>query len=111
MKSSPYRRNRPSLMLFAAIPDLRKTLSLSLKGVDLLYHKSTFLKDLKEMADYTGHSTAEEAATIAQKAGVKKLILGHFSNRYSDYSVFTDEARGVFPETYLPKMLERIEIG
>lgn len=82
-----------------------------IKGVDLLYHESTFLKDLKEMADYTGHSTAEEAATIAQKAGVKKLILGHFSNRYSDYSVFTDEARGVFPETYLPKMLERIEIG
>jgi ribonuclease Z len=45
------------------------------------------------MADYTGHTTALEAATIAQKAQVGKLILGHFSNRYGDLTVFTDEAR------------------
>ncbi len=61
------------------------------------------------MADYTGHTTALEAATIAQKAGVKKLILGHFSNRYADLNVFTDEARTVFPNTFLPKMLETIK--
>ncbi|UOE40023.1 ribonuclease Z [Chryseobacterium suipulveris] len=80
-------------------------------GVDLLYHEATFLHDLKEMADYTGHTTALEAARIARKANVGKLIVGHFSNRYGDLSVFTDEAREVFPNTFLPKALESIKIG
>ena len=81
-----------------------------IKNVTVLYHESTFLHDLKEMADYTGHSTALEAATIAQKAEVGKLILGHFSNRYGDLSIFTDEAREIFPNTYLPKALEVVKI-
>lgn len=81
-----------------------------IQQVDLLYHEATFLHQLKEMADYTGHTTALEAATIAKKAQVKKLILGHFSNRYSDYTVFTDEARQVFPNTFLPKLLEPVKI-
>lgn len=81
-----------------------------IKKVSVLYHESTFLKDLKEMADYTGHSTAEEAAQIALKADVGKLILGHFSNRYDDLSVFTDEAKIIFPNTFLPKALERIKL-
>lgn len=82
-----------------------------IEGVDVLYHESTFLHDLKAMADYTGHSTALEAARIARKANVGKLILGHFSNRYGDLSVFTDEAKSVFSESYLPKALEPIKIG
>lgn len=81
-----------------------------IKDVTVLYHESTFLYDLKEMADYTGHSTALEAATIAKKANVGKLILGHFSNRYGDLTVFTDEARTVFPNTYLPKALDCVKI-
>lgn len=81
-----------------------------IKNVTVLYHESTFLHDLKEMADYTGHTTALEAATIAKKAEVEKLILGHFSNRYGDLTVFTDEARAVFPNTYLPKALECMKI-
>lgn len=81
-----------------------------IKNVDLLYHEATFLHDLKEMADYTGHTTAKEAAGIALKAEVGKMILGHFSNRYDDLTVFTDEARSIFAETYLPTALETIEI-
>ncbi|MCX8523708.1 ribonuclease Z [Chryseobacterium formosus] len=81
-----------------------------IKNVTVLYHESTFLHDLKEMADYTGHTTALEAATIAKKAEVEKLILGHFSNRYGDLTVFTDEARQIFPNTFLPKALEAIKI-
>lgn len=80
------------------------------KNVTVLYHEATFLHDLKEMADYTGHTTALEAATIAKKAEVGKLILGHFSNRYNDLTVFTDEARQIFPNTYLPKSLEAVKI-
>lgn len=81
-----------------------------IKEVDVLYHEATFLHDLKEMADYTGHATALEAAQIAKKANVGKLILGHFSNRYSDLSVFTNEAREIFPNTFLPKQLEPMKI-
>ena len=81
------------------------------QNVDVLYHESTFLHDLKEMADYTGHTTALEAARIARMANVGKLILGHFSNRYGDLTVFTDEAREVFPNTFLPKALEPVKIG
>lgn len=82
-----------------------------IENVDVLYHEATFLHDLKEMADYTGHTTALEAARIARKANVGKLILGHFSNRYGDLSVFTSEARQVFPNTFLPKQLEPVKIG
>ena len=81
-----------------------------IKNVDVLYHEATFLHDLKKMADYTGHSTALEAAKIARKANVKKLILGHFSNRYHDLSVFLNEACEIFPETYLPEQLEAVKI-
>ena len=81
-----------------------------IKNVDVLYHEATFLHDLKKMADYTGHTTALEAAKIARKANVKKLILGHFSNRYNDLSVFLNEACEIFPETHLPTQLEAVKI-
>lgn len=82
-----------------------------IQNVDVLYHEATFLHDLSEMAQHTGHSTALEAARIARKAQVGKLILGHFSNRYQDLSVFTDEARKIFAETYLPQQLIPVQIG
>lgn len=81
-----------------------------IQGVDLLYHESTFLSDLQDMADYTGHSTAKEAATIAKDAHVGKLILGHFSNRYHDLNVMLDEAKPIFVNTYLPVLFETIKI-
>jgi ribonuclease Z len=70
-------------------------------GIDLLYHESTFLKDLTLRAKETYHSTAEEAATIALKAGVEKLIIGHFSSRYKDLQPLLSEARETFPNTFL----------
>lgn len=81
-----------------------------IKNVDVLYHEATFLHELKEMANYTGHTTALEAAKIALKANAKKLILGHFSNRYNDYQVFLNEACEIFPETHLPQLLEPVKL-
>lgn len=98
---------------YAFCSDTRYTESIlpMIQGVDVLYHESTFLHELKEMADHTGHTTAREAAIIAQKAEVKKLILGHFSNRYMDYSVLLEEAKEIFPETHLPEQLIPVKIS
>lgn len=70
-------------------------------GVDLLYHESTYCRDSQHRAEAYWHSTAADAATVAREAGVKKLLLGHYSSRYPDEKVFLDEAREIFPETYL----------
>ncbi len=72
-----------------------------IKDVDLLYHETTFLKDLTEQADLKFHSTAEQAATIAKLADVKKLLIGHYSARYDEPEKLLDEALQVFKETYL----------
>ena len=67
-----------------------------IKGVDLLYHESTFLEDKADRAHKTFHSTAKQAATIAQKAEAKQLLLGHFSARYPVLDDFLKEARPIF---------------
>jgi len=72
-----------------------------IQNVDLLYHESTFLEDMKARASKTMHSTAFEAATIALKANVKKLLIGHFSARYPNEQNFLEEARPVFENTLL----------
>ncbi len=70
-------------------------------NADLLYHEATFLHELEEWAGTVLHSTARQAATIALKAGVKKLVIGHFSTRYKALDPLLAEARAVFPETEL----------
>ena len=72
-----------------------------IQGVDLLYHDATFADADEERAAITMHSTARQAAEIARKAGVGKLILGHYSSRYRDLSILLEQAREVFPSTEL----------
>jgi ribonuclease Z len=67
-----------------------------IQGADVLYHESTFLNSEQERAKKTQHSTAEEAAKIARKADVKKLILGHYSSRYSNENQFLEEATPIY---------------
>ncbi|MDR0745585.1 MAG: ribonuclease Z [Mediterranea sp.] len=74
-----------------------------IKGVDLLFHEATFSQEDSSRAKETFHSTAEQAAKIAQAAGVKKLMIGHFSARYEDEAVLLNEASAVFPHTILAK--------
>ncbi len=71
------------------------------QGADLLYHEATYLKDLEDRASKRFHCTTVQAATIAQKAAVEKLIIGHFSSKYESLKEFEEEAKEVFPNTEL----------
>lgn len=70
-------------------------------NVDALYHESTFLNSEEQLAQKTMHSTAMQAATIAHKANVTQLILGHYSTRYENISLFKEEASTVFQNVTL----------
>ncbi len=72
-----------------------------IQGVNVLYHEATFLHEHRERAAETMHSTTREAATIALKANVGKLIVGHFSARYEDLSPLLSECKDIFPDTEL----------
>ena len=81
-----------------------------IRNCDLLYHEATFMEDKAADARAKFHSTAREAATIAQKANVRKLVIGHFSARYKEVESLLGEARAVFPETVLGEDGMRIEV-
>ena len=70
-----------------------------IKEVDLLYHEATFSDADRERAIETFHSTASDAAKIAQLANAKKLIIGHFSARYKDVTPLRLEAQKIFRNT------------
>ncbi|MEI8136752.1 MAG: hypothetical protein WCH21_05430 [Bacteroidota bacterium] len=81
-----------------------------IRNVNLLYHECTFLNDKKERAEKTYHSTAEQAASIANEANVKQLLLGHFSARYGDLEQFIAEAKPIFDNCLLATDGKRISI-
>ena len=85
----------------------KKELIPQLQSADLMYHESTFMEDMRKRADQTMHSTAKDAATIAKEAGVKRLLLGHFSARYKDLNPLLEEARSIFLPTYLAQEGEK----
>lgn len=72
-----------------------------IKNVTCLYHEATFLKDKENLATTTKHSTAEQAAKIANEANVKQLVIGHYSGRYKNKNDFLDEAAPIFKNTVL----------
>ena len=72
-----------------------------IKGVDLLYHETTFPQEYEALAKATFHSTTVQAAACARDAGVGKLVAGHYSSRFPDVSFYLDEIRGIFPESVL----------
>jgi ribonuclease Z len=81
-----------------------------LRGVDLLYHEATFADSEKERAAQTFHSTAKQAAQTASDAGVKKLVIGHYSSRYETPSTLLAEARELFSNTIAAKEGDIIRI-
>lgn len=73
----------------------------SVKNVHLLYHETTYLHELQDRANARFHSTTIEAATIANKASAKKLLIGHFSSKYENLYPFLQETKTVFNQTEL----------
>jgi len=71
------------------------------QGVDLLYHEATFGMTEKKRAKETGHSTAAQAADIANRAKVEQLMLGHYSARYEDITPLEQEAKCIFKNTIM----------
>lgn len=72
-----------------------------IRGADWIYHETTYLDDLRTTAEARYHSTSKQAAAIAAQAGVKNLLIGHFSSKYADLEAFREEAAEVFPSTFL----------
>ena len=70
-------------------------------NVDVLYHESTYTNEYKDRAKSYYHSTAEEAATVAKDANVGKLLLGHYSARYLNEDIILNEAKAIFPNSFL----------
>jgi ribonuclease Z len=81
-----------------------------IEGVDCLFHEATFMEDESVRAKQTQHSTAREAAQIALKANVKKLIIGHYSARYIHQNDLLNEAKAVFENTVLGEDMVVYEI-
>lgn len=92
---------KPKSYAYCADTIYDETLVKKIKSVDLLYHEATYLKGLHERAAERFHSTTVQAASIAKKGNVKKLLIGHFSSKYEILDEFLTEAKEVFENTEL----------
>lgn len=92
---------KPKSYAFCSDTSYNEDIIPIIENVDVLYHESTFLESEGSLATKTMHSTAIEAATIAKKAQVGKLVLGHYSTRYDTISLFKEEAETIFPNVLL----------
>jgi ribonuclease Z len=88
------------------IPSLHELL----KGVNTLYHESTYGEDKLKSAEKYCHSTARQAAMVAKEAGVGQLLLGHYSSRYDDENVLLQEAKAVFENVRLTNEMDVIDV-
>lgn len=102
---------RPRSYAFCSDTRYNETMVPLIQGVDLLYHEATFLEDNLSRAEEVYHSTARQAAEIAELAGVGQLLIGHFSSRYKEFGPFLDEARAVFPNTALAIEGKTVELA
>ena len=95
----------PRAMTYAFCADTRYDESIIpfIMNADLIYHEATYLDDQLEKAVHRFHSTSSQAATIAEKSGAKKLLLGHFSSKYDNLQLFETEARRIFTNTEVSK--------
>lgn len=86
---------------FCADTQYLPSICTHVQQVDVLYHETTYLKDLEERAALRFHSTTHQAANIALQAQAKRLLIGHFSSKYEQLTPFLEETKEVFPNTDL----------
>jgi ribonuclease Z len=98
--------------VFAFVMDTRRCSAAveMAREADLLVIESTFLTLEAELAAKYAHLTAAEAAQIAAEAGVRRVVLTHFSQRHQDEQAFADEARQYFPDVHAARDLDRIAV-
>jgi len=80
------------------------------RGADVLIHDCTLANELLDRAIESGHSTPQEAAEVAKKAGAKQLVLIHISPRYVDDAVLLKEAQQVFPNVIVARDMMELEV-
>lgn len=91
----------PRSYAFCADTIYDETIAEKVRGVNLLYHETTYLADQAERAASRFHTTTAQAAAIASKAGAAKLLIGHFSSKYETLDAFLAETKQFFPQTQL----------
>jgi len=82
----------------------------AIEGVHLMYHEATFTDQHAARAKQTFHSTAKQAAEMAEKTKVKHLIIGHFSSRYESSEQHLLEAKSIFQNTHAAEDGEWIDL-
>jgi ribonuclease Z len=80
------------------------------EGADLLVCEATFLSSEQHLATKYGHLTAREAGRLAARAGARRLVLTHFSERYDDVNDFTAEAREEFDDVVAANDFDHIPV-
>ncbi len=97
-KNSTLTKDPPRVRKYAFVTDTLKCSNIVeiIKDVDILYHEATYLHKDLDLARLSCHSTALQAAQIAHDSGAKKLLLGHYSSRYTDPKVIEEEAQTIF---------------
>lgn len=86
---------------FCADTKYDETIIEHVYNFDAIYHETTYLDNMRDKAEERFHTTTKQAASIAKKAMVKKLLIGHFSSKYNLLDQFETEAKEVFPNTEL----------
>ena len=109
-KEAAYLPYEPRSYAYCSDPAPFPELSQWVKGVSLLYHEATYPAEMSDMAEKNFHSTTVDAASLAKEAGVGRLIVGHYSSRFPSVDFYLDELREIFPESYLAKDGDVVEI-
>ena len=89
----------------------RPDLASKFANCGAVYHEATYLHNLLDRAEKTGHSTALQAAQFASQSSTNQLLIGHFSSRYHDTEAHLEEAKTVFPNTFIAEEGKTFEIS
>ena len=96
-----YRPYPPMSYAYCSDTNYSARLAKMVEGVDILYHEATYSASERKLAKERGHATTADAAKVAQMAGARKLLIGHFSSRYKDLKSLLQESQEIFPNTFI----------